>query len=246
MTGKMGMLAAFVMVLGSSAEAAPVSKPASPGAKGAPAAPPSVRLQLRLSKVVGHDGKAVGAVMRANRFRFQRCNSAGRAGTVKALFVIGTAGRVTWARSSGVSPAVAGCITKAVKKLSFPKPGQKARVIYRMRFGQPAGPRPKAGPHDGRNVRLRLYPGKMVGIDATAVKLVLLPNLWRLRKCSDGSAKHTVKARFSIGASGSIVYWSASGTDPTLSDCVASVLRGMRFPKGKAKVFYTFKYAPRG
>jgi hypothetical protein len=246
---------AIALGLGGTAQdatAAPGAAPAHP-ARGAPAVPPppTVRLRLKLSKAIGHDGKAVGKVMRASRLRFQRCNRAGHSGTIKALFIIGTTGRVTWARSKGIAPAVAGCITRVIRKLSFPKPTTRARVIYRMYFGEPPAKtrRLHAGPHDGRNVRLRLRPGKLIGIDKAAVAKVLKPNIWRLRKCSKGTAKNTVKARFSIGATGSIVYWSASGDDPTLADCVATVLRGLRFPKpsdGTARVFYTFDFAPRG
>jgi hypothetical protein len=91
-------------------------------------------------------------------------------------------------------------------------------------------------------------------IDKAAVRKVVRENFEALRYCYEATLlanpniAGTVMAKFTIQIDGSVVDVSAAGVHPDVEACVATKVKGFRFPKpdgaSKVEVAYPFTFKP--
>ncbi len=113
------------------------------------------------------------------------------------------------------------------------------------------------GSGSGRPVPPQVRPGNAAtygSLDKNLIRRYIRRSLAQVRFCYEKrlidhpDLTGTVKVDFRIGPNGSVISSVARGMDKTVSDCVARVIRGLRFPApkggGVVDVHYPFTFKP--
>ena len=170
-------------------------------------------------------------------------------GTVDISFAIEPDGRVSGARTEGVSERVAACVADVISRMVFPSPagGGVVHVTYSIEFrsdSERSAPKlpgllgfETAGPLSKDTIR------QVIQDDA-------LP---QVRYCYESmlyekpGVQGELVVQLTIESDGSVSSVVAAGVDPWVEQCVAQVISYLRFPREPGepvKVRYPFKLVP--
>ncbi|MBA2540055.1 MAG: AgmX/PglI C-terminal domain-containing protein [Deltaproteobacteria bacterium] len=97
-------------------------------------------------------------------------------------------------------------------------------------------------------------PNAQGDLDKAIIRRYIKRNIQKIQYCYEkellakANLTGTVQTQFFIGPDGSVKSASGSGMDPTVANCVASVIKGIEFPKpkggGGVQVNYPFTFRP--
>lgn len=99
-------------------------------------------------------------------------------------------------------------------------------------------------------------PDTQGGLDKPVIRRYIKRNLTKITYCYEKelnakpTLEGTVRAQFTISATGAVTSSTASGVDDAVATCIASVIRAIEFPKpqggGNVNVSYPFVFRPAG
>ncbi|HEX4420824.1 MAG TPA: AgmX/PglI C-terminal domain-containing protein [Kofleriaceae bacterium] len=144
-------------------------------------------------------------------------------GLVAAKLVIQSDGAVAAVTAIGLDRPLEACLVEVLSKLTFPRSPDdtQSTVRYPLRFQY--GPKKSdIGQSD---------------LDKLIIRRYIKRFLSAIQKCyKDQLAQHptlegTVTTQFTIGPDGRTTKSTASGVDPTVSKCIASVIQIIKFPR---------------
>jgi TonB family protein len=185
------------------------------------------------------DKAVIKRVINAHKKEVQDCY-ADATGVVMVQFTIGATGGVVASlvqKSSGANASVEKCLTEAVQRWQFPKPGGGGIVIISYPF------------KSGTTVEVNA-PTIRGALDRAALQRVVDSHANEVERCY-GDASGNVSVQFTVGASGQVVaavVEQSALADSTVGSCLSDAIRRWEFPPvpggGIAIVSYPFERAP--